>query len=241
MTIAPAAKTKFKRDNYTRARLFHPDSFKHNGKANLNLITALLQYAPAGQLVVDIMGGTGSLLIATDHQYPVITGELEAHWAALSEVNRQSIGGRRLFAASTPALCCQWDAARLPLASGSVPAIITSPPYWDMLSDWHIKSQGLQGNVHELYGPAYGTDPRNLGNVHIYEDYLRAMAVVYREASRVLGPGGILVLILKDRIHKSRRVPIVKDTIALVQALGFFLVEQIDRECIPSFHRNIIA
>lgn len=62
---APAAKTKFKRDSYARARLFHPDSFKHNGKANLNLISTLLQYVPAGDLVIDPMGGTGSILIAT--------------------------------------------------------------------------------------------------------------------------------------------------------------------------------
>ena len=237
MKTTPAAKTKFKRDNYQRARLFHPDSFKHNGKANLNLISALLQYVPAGGLVIDVMGGTGSLLIATDHQYPVVCGELESHWAALSETNRKSIGGRRLFAASTPALCCQWDAGRLPLASESVPAIITSPPYWDMISDWHNTSPGLQGFVYR----AYGTHPANLGNIHIYEDYLRAMAKVYSEAHRVLTNGGILALILKDRVHKKRRIPIVRDTLALVTALGFRLIQQIDRECIPSFHRNIMA
>lgn len=230
---------KIKRDSYQRAQYFHPDSFKHNGKANLNLLSALLEYAPAGRLVVDPMGGTGSLLIATDYQYPVITGELESHWAAVCEANKKSLSGRRLFSASTPALCCQWDAARLPLGSGTIPAIITSPPYWDMLSDWHIKSKGLQVDVHEVYGPAYGVHPLNLGNIHIYEDYLRAMAAVYSEFRRVLVPSGIFVLILKDRIHKFKRVPIVRDTIALVTALGFSLVEQLDREVIPSLHRRV--
>jgi hypothetical protein len=66
------------------------------------------------------------------------------------------------------------------------------------------------------------------------------MATVYRECGRVLaGPGAILALIIKDRVHKFQRVPIVRDTITLVTALGFDLVEQIDRECIPSLHRHV--
>ncbi len=229
--------TKFKRDHHQRAQLFHPDSFKHSGRANLNLLSALLQYAPAGEIVLDPMGGTGSILIATDHQHPVVCGELESHWAFISEANRKNIAGQRLIAASTPSLCCQWDAGRLPLASGSIPFIITSPPYWDMLSDWHINSKGLQDS-HEVYGNAYGVDPRNLGNVHIYEDYLRAMALVYRECHRLLGPGRKLVLILKDRVHKFKRVPLVRDTIALCAALGFSLVGHVERETIPSLHRR---
>ena len=55
---------KFKRDNYLRSQIFTTDSFKHAGRANLNLLSALLQRVPAGALVVDPMGGTGSILIA---------------------------------------------------------------------------------------------------------------------------------------------------------------------------------
>lgn len=231
---------KIKRDSYLRAKLFEPSSFQHAGRANLNLISILLEkHAPTGELVVDVMGGTGSILIALDHQHPVVSGELEAHWARVSEANRQSIRRARLFCASTPALCCQWDATRLPLASASVPSIITSPPYWDMLSNWHIKSGSLQGQYHEMYGVAYGLHAANIGNIHIYEDYLRTMATVYHECYRVLRPGGMLALIVKDRVHKKRVTPIVRDTVALATALGFKLVDQIEREVIPSLHRHI--
>ncbi|NJN96432.1 MAG: hypothetical protein HC875_21160 [Anaerolineales bacterium] len=235
MNVAPV---KFKRDSHLRAKLFHPDSFKHAGKMNLNLIFTLLEQIPGGELIVDPMGGTGSILVATDKLHPVICGELESHWAQVAEMNRVSISRGRLFSASTPSLCPQWDATRLPLRSSSVGAIITSPPYWDMLSDWHINSKGLQDS-HEVYGPAYGVAENNLGNIHIYEDHLRAMARVYRESSRVLRPQGNLILVLKDRIHKRSRVPIVRDTVAMVTALGFDLVKRIDRACIPSLHRNI--
>jgi hypothetical protein len=233
--------TKFKRDNHLRANLFHPDSFKHQGKANLNLLFTLLQGVPGGEIVLDPMAGTGSLWIGTDLGYPVICGELEPHWAALCETNRKSIGIRRLFAASTSGLTSQWDATRLPLASGSVGGIITSPPYWDMLSDWHITSKGLQAPGHDDYGPAYGVTPANIGNVHIYEDYLRVMFKVYTEARRVLRPLGIMALILKDRVHKGKRVTISEDAITLCEALGFKLVSVTDRAVTPSLHRHVLS
>lgn len=231
---------KFKRDNHFRAQLFDQASFKHQGKANLNLLLALLQHLPAGQIILDPMAGTGSALIYLDYGYPVICGELEAHWSQLCEINRKSITISRLFAASTPALCNQWDAARLPLQNESVADIVTSPPYWDMLSDWHIHSHNLQADGHEIYGICYGLHPGNIGNIHIYEDYLRAMFAVYAECYRVLRPGGIMALILKDRIHKQRLIPITADTITLAAALGFRLLDTIERQVTPSFHRNVL-
>jgi len=233
--------TNFKRDNHFRSQIFHPDSFQHQGKANLNLLLALLQYLPAGEIVLDPMAGTGSALVYLDYEYPVICGELEAHWANLCETNRKSITISRLFAASSPALCNQLDASRLPLADGSMSAIVTSPPYWDMLSDWHINSHNLQSAGHDVYGIAYGLHPQNVGNIHIYENYLRAMFTVYGECGRVLRPGGVLALILKDRIHKQQRVPIIQDTITLLRALNMAMVRQIDRNVTPSFHRNVIS
>jgi hypothetical protein len=232
---------KFKRDHHLRGQLFDSRSFEHQGRANLNLLAALLPYVPVGGLIVDPMAGTGSMLIGTDYQHPVVCGELEPHWVKICEANRKSIAGQRLFANSTPALAYRGNAASLPLAAGSVGAVITSPPYWDMLSDWHINSANIQNGGHPDYGLAYGVNPANIGNIHIYEDYLRAMAGVYREARRVLRPAGVLGLILKDRVHKGRIVPIVQDTITLCAALGFKLVKTINREVIPSMYRNMLA
>lgn len=232
---------KFKRDNARRAHLFDVSSFQHQGKANIYLLYRLLDYMPAGGLVVDPMAGTGSALVYTEYSYPVITGELEPHWAKQCETNRQTISGRNLFSAMANSLCCQWDAGRLPLASNSVAAIITSPPYWDMLSDWHISSQSIQADGHPEFGLAYGVSEGNIGNIHIYENYLRSMIVVYAEAWRVLRPKAIMALILKDRIHKGARIPICQDAITLCGSLGFELVEIIARAVNPSLHRRIIT
>lgn len=231
---------RFKRDNNRRARLFDPSSFQHQGKANIYMLYRLLEYMPAGSLVIDPMAGTGSALVYTEYIYPVICGELEPHWAKQCEVNRQTITVRNLFSASAPALCCQWDAGRLPLAAKSIAAVITSPPYWDMLSNWHITSKNIQADGHPEFGMAYGIDGRNIGNIHIYEDYLRAMFAVYRESHRVLKPDGLLALILKDRVHKGQRITICQDAITLCTALGFELVDVIARKVTPSLHRHIL-
>lgn len=230
----------FKRDNHLRDTLFHPDSFQHQGKANLYLLFAILKYLPTTGIIVDPMAGTGSAMAYTDYAYKVITGELEPHWAKLCQINRQTITLKRLWSSATVALCNQWDAARLPLQDKSVMAVITSPPYWDMLSDWHINSNNLQAEGHPDYGIAYGVSPGNVGNIHIYEDYLRTMFAIYNEYYRVLRPGGIMALILKDRIHKGRRIPICQDTINLACALGFNPIDEIERRVISSLHRNVL-
>lgn len=236
---------KFKRDSYLRRRWFHADSFQHQGRANLNQLRWIAEkYLEPGRLVVDPMGGTGSLYFLATDGYSVACGDVEPWLMPILKANSKLVVEKWLFA--RPASAFQWDAAKLPFATGSVPAIISSPPYWDMLSDWHITSKGMQRGYFGPFGQAYGDDrgravKRNIGNIHIYEDYLRAMRGVYREAWRVLEPGGVLALILKDRVHKARRVPIVRDTLALCLACGFEFTARHDCATVLSQYRRLNA
>lgn len=240
-----AGMLKFKRDSYLRRRWFHANSFQHQGRANLNQLRWIAeQYLEPGRLVVDPMGGTGSLYILATDGFPVACGDVEAWLLPILKANASLVAQKWLFARATSAF--RWDAAKLPFGPSSVPAIVTSPPYWDMLSDWHITSKGMQRGYFGPYGQAYGDDrgqavKRNIGNIHVYEDYLRAMRLVYCEAWRVLEPGGVLALILKDRVHKARRVPIVRDTLALCLANGFEFVARHDCATVLSQYRRLNA
>jgi len=216
----------FPRDSHLRRRLFAPESFQHNAKANLFILQHLLShYTRPGQTILDPMGGTGSLFVGGLGKRLVVCGEIENWLRPILAANRNRAAGW-----GQHGIGYQGDAAKLPLASGSVDAVITSPPYWDTFSDWHIASSNRLKDRHVgPYGSAYGDDrgqakKRNLGNIHVYEDFLRAMRSVYEECYRVLRTGGILALIVKDRIHLGQRVPIVADFAGLLRVLGFEIV-----------------
>jgi modification methylase len=230
-----------KRDVYQRARLFDPASFTHHAKANLNLLQAILdRYSNPGDLVVDPMGGSGSIYIGLLTGRRIVAGDIEAQWAKLLVENQISLARQSIIAFATSSLACRWDAVKLPLASGQADLIITSPPYFDTFSDWDANSQHLVSDdkLNDC-GISYGLHPRQLANIHIYEEYLRAMLAVYREARRILRPGGKLILIVKDVIRGGRRLPIVEDNLSVARAAGFQLQERFDVPARRTQFRNI--
>jgi hypothetical protein len=170
-----------KRDIYQRERLFGEASFTHHAKMNLNLLQAVLdRYTDPGDVVLDPMGGTGSVLVGLLTGRPVATGDVELQWARLLRDNWVRLCRRSILAFGTPGLVAQWDAVRLPLADGRVDFCITSPPYFDTWSNWDASSNILEER-HNEHGLSYGDHPRQIANIHVYEDYLRAMRQAYAE------------------------------------------------------------
>ena len=231
----------FGRDHRLRRRFFTQESFQHKARTNLFWLGWLLdQHTADTTTVLDPMGGVGSVLLAATKFRPVITGDLEPHWAKIQALNARRIQHEMLF--SAPATTCQWDATNLPLPTASIPAIITSPPYFDLFSNWNRKSgTALNGNPDHVgeTGLCYGFHPAQVGNIHIYENYLRAMREIYRECWRVLVPGGKLILIVGDKVRKRSIVTVTKDTRTLCQANGFRLITQHQRRTTPSHFRLI--
>jgi DNA modification methylase len=228
-----------KRDIYQRERLFGEASFTHHAKMNLNLLQAVLdRYTDPGDLVLDPMGGTGSVLVGLLTGRHVATGDIEIQWAHLLKQNQISLAHRSIIAFATSGLTAQWDAARLPLASGQADMVLTSPPYYDTFSNWDASSNILEER-HNRHGLSYGVHRQQVANLHVYEDYLRAMREIYAEAKRILRPGGKLVLVVKDVIRGGRVVPVVRDNELLVRALGFSLVDRFDVPARGTRFRNV--
>ena len=226
---------RFERDFNLRQRLFVKESLHHQARCNLYLLRHLIRhYTQPGDHLLDPMAGTGSLLIAAVAKRDVTLVDLETHWADVMHANAQKITSSPTFFEPGSITILQADAAKLPLESCSIDHVITSPPYWDTFSDWNITTSGFQGELGPL-GQAYADDrgtpsnqttpdgrpQKNIGNLHHYESYLRAMRRVYQEVLRVLEPGGRCLVIVKDRVHKRRRVPITNDASTLLQAIGF--------------------
>lgn len=220
-----------RQDSHDRRRLQVAQSFQHHAKANLGVLRYILaEWTRPGQWILDPMAGTGSLYLGLTMGRNVICGELETWQRPILAANlrKASCWGKGAGAAA------QWDARALPLAAGAVPAVVFSPPYADTFSDWHISSNNL-GARPGPHGTAYGDDRgkapcerRNIGNLHIYENFLLAMRAVLDECWRVLQPGGLLVMIVKDRIHGGRRLPIVRDLGTLAHARGFTFPQSVE-------------
>ncbi len=244
---------RFERDFNLRQRLFVEESLHHQARANLYLLRYLIRhYTQVGDHLLDPMAGTGSLLIAAVAKRNVTLIDLEQHWADVIRANAQKITSSPTFFEPGSITVLQADAAKLPLESCSISHAIFSPPYWDTFSDWNIKTSGFQGEPGPL-GQAYADDRgtpssqttedgrplKNIGNLHHYESYLRAMRRVYQEVLRVLEPGGRCLIIVKDRVHKRRRVEITNDTSTLLQATGFSPVATLCVLTNLSHYRNI--
>jgi len=114
----------------------------------------------------------------------------------------------KLQEAATTHKLIQGDARAVPyLQDGSVHLIVTSPPYWTL--------------------KRYNENEAQLGHVAEYEAFLAELGKVWREAYRVLVPGGRLVCVVGD-VCLSRRehgrhvvVPLHADICVACRKLGF--------------------
>lgn len=107
---------------------------------------------------------------------------------------------------------------------GNLRAIVTSPP-WEKTTSGHDEEFDKVrdgGPVAKEYGDSAG----QLGNTS-GEDYWSAMKLVYTQCHQAIHPGGMLVVVVKDFVKGGKRVPLCDQTLALLESLGFELVERI--------------
>ena len=130
-----------------------------------------------------------------------------------------------------------------------VDSIITSPPYEGSVSagaggeregEQNARRERLIEQGYEpkefLGGKArvcgvdwqYSDQQENIGNLKS-GSYLEAMQQVYSECFKVLKPGGLLVLVLKNFIRQRQIVRLDLDTIKLCDSVGFTMVERLAR------------
>jgi site-specific DNA-methyltransferase (adenine-specific) len=102
----------------------------------------------------------------------------------------------------------QADARHLPfIGDGAVHLVVTSPPYWTLKE--------------------YNQNPSQLGHVQDYETFLDQLAKVWKEAYRVLVPGGRLVCVVGDVCLSRRKngrhvvVPLHADICVQCRKIGF--------------------
>lgn len=155
--------------------------------------------------VLDPFAGTGRIhRLAELGPFSTIGVEIEPEWAHMHE--RTFVGN---------ALALQFD-------DDSFDAICTSPTYGNRFADKH---NAQDGSVRRSYTHDLGRtlSPVNSGAMQWSEKYRVFHEVAWREARRVLKPGGKFVLNIKDHVRSGERQFVSGWHITTLARLGFTL------------------
>jgi len=202
----------------------------HPAKANLYLTEELVKYTTKpGDRIMDITAGSGSILIALNHERDVTAFDIAPHfikWMKLSyeKIHVNNVDWFELANGSKiqprTAMILEGDCtAFLPMPADS---IIFSPPYAGaMHSGGGIldRDEQIGASIRQ-----YAHDPRNLGLLNDFI-YSRKMYEIYQKCFDSLPSGGKLSLIIKDRISQGVRIELGLKAMQALHTAGFQLFE----------------
>lgn len=176
-----------------------------------------------GDTVLDPFTGVGSTLVAAEQCGRQGIGvELNPKYFNLARQHLQGASGHyRLFNDDASRIPALWQEQGL----APVDFVMTSPPYWDMLS----QSRGGVFSAHKARKASgldivYSEDDRrDLGNVNDYDTFVDSLAAVFAGVTEVLRPGGHMVIVIQNlRSPEGRMVHLAWDlTIRLERFLTF--------------------
>lgn len=101
------------------------------------------------------------------------------------------------------------------LAKNSVDLVITSPPYWDILTEKR-SADGKQIRK-------YSDSEEDLGNVHSYDEFLTKLKYAFTGVYHVLKKGKYCIVVVMDIRKKSTFYPFHIDLINRMNDIGFEL------------------
>jgi len=95
----------------------------------------------------------------------------------------------------------------------SIDMVITSPPYWDVLS----QKRSADGKTIRDYGDTIA----DLGKIDDYEEFIVELAAVFKGVYEVLRPEKYCAVVVMDLRKKSNFYPFHADVAHMMESLGF--------------------
>jgi DNA modification methylase len=174
-------------------------------------------FTKPGQIILDPMAGTGSALVAAlrtgRNGYGI---ELNPFY---SEIARQVLTEEKdRLGPKSDALHCEvitGDAACLDdiAARHEIPIIdyvLTSPPYWDMLHARGAANQKARRIAEDL-DVTYSSNPRDLGNIKDYDEFIECLVQIYAHMQPFLRLGAYITIIVKNIKKGGKIYPLAWD------------------------------
>lgn len=145
----------------------------------------------------------------------VPAGEILDPFAGVGRIHQLERADRRTWAIEIEAgfivphpRTIRGNALRLPFAAHTFDAIVTSPTYGNRMAD---RYDGRDGTTRATYRIALGETLHrdNSGAMQWGDEYRAFHLAAYFEAARVLRPGGLFVVNVKDHVRGGRRQHVV--------------------------------
>jgi len=193
---------RFPTDSNYRKRMFPEEVNKHQAKANVYLIQSIIEYvSEAEQVLLDIMAGTGTLMVGALIGREVICVEIGNMYHNLQQqalVKLEEIApgiSEHIMLINMP--CQQY----LPIPN-LADHIIFSPPYASIMRVGK-KQSGLGEAALGIDAWMYSDHPLNLG---LMNDFIWAQELekIYAKCFQTLKLGGTMTLIVKDHYEKQK-------------------------------------
>jgi DNA modification methylase len=170
-------------------------------------------FTKQGETVLDPMAGTGSTLIAAmragRNSYGI---ELNPNYAKIAnqiiEEERKTLGPSIEILQSK---IINGDASnaleyQLPI----IDYVLTSPPYWDMLHAKGADNQKKRRDSEEL-DVVYSDDPKDVGNIHDYDEFLSRLVNIYKGLKSILREKAYITIIVKNIKKGGKIYPLAWD------------------------------
>ncbi len=207
-------------NDHTDARIErqHPAPFSFTDVSRL-----VSFFTKKGATVLDPFVGVGSTLKAC-----ALTGrngigiELNPKYAALARQRlKQEVPAD--LQGTTDQTILTGDAAKLlkKRKDRSVDFIVTSPPYWNILHKEDHKAKNERKN--QNLDTRYSDDPKDLGNIPNYEEFLLRLAEIFADCGRVLKFEKYMAVVVSDFRHKSQFIMFHADLAKSLEPYGFSL------------------
>jgi DNA modification methylase len=163
---------------------------------------------PDGNLVLDPFCGLGSTVLAAKALRHIGIGlDINADYI---EIARARLGpkadGCRIVEADAADVLSHVE-------PGSVDLVVTSPPYWDVLTRRRTADRKAVRN--------YGDRSADLGRMGDYREFLGALRRVFEKVREALRPGAYCVVVVMDIRKKNEFHPFHSDLAAEMEAAGY--------------------
>jgi len=204
-----------------RKSLFPTMVMKHLAKMQLYLEKSIIEYvSECGDVVLDPMAGTGTVMLAAVMGRPTICIEIEGMY---HKIQCEVLNHLRQH---NP------DMANVSLINGNCKVvlpiqcnhIIFSPPYAAAFKP-SKKLSKIVADKYRVNEDEYTEYARTTGNVGLMNTFLYNMEMekVYKLCYKSLQPGGTLTIVTKDIIENGKRVLLTKWIQSVCEQTGFVL------------------